>query len=133
VLAHAAARAFRVDFPEFSSAPNTGAASIHVFQKAKRTNLAKVNAQISVSATSLPPKVAGFLSNSMREASLGRVCMTAAGPQAVLKALKAIFLSRHHLRDEGIDVSIVPEFGKSEEGLSLINIFCLSHQVDGAI
>ena len=79
-------------------------------------------------------QVAGFISQTMREASLGRICITAAGPQAVLKALKAVYLARHHLRDENLDLSVVPEFGKSEDGLlSLVNMFCLSHQVGASI
>ncbi|KAL1525932.1 hypothetical protein AB1Y20_020758 [Prymnesium parvum] len=122
-----------VDFPEFSTAPHTASVALHVFKKAKRTSLAKVNEQVFVSGTSDPHKVATFVSQSVRQASLGRICVTACGPQAVLKALKAIFLARHHLREEQSDISVVPEFGKSEEGLAIVNIFCVSHRAGASI
>ena len=87
-----------------------------------------------------------------------RLCITVAGPQPVLRALKAVFLARHHLAEaaarhplttyclrrtthhlllptyflpttsqDKLDLSIIPEFGKSDEGVSLVNIFVLSH------
>ena len=49
----------QVDFPEYATAPNTGNVALHVFKKARRTNLAKVNAQSFVSSTSEAPKVRG--------------------------------------------------------------------------
>lgn len=123
----------QVDFPEFSSNPSGAKATLHVFKKKRRTNLSQVNSQVYVSGTSEPSAVAGFISNSIRAASLGRICVTACGPQPVLRALKAVFIARHHLRDEQTDLSIVPEFGQSDEGLSLVNIFVLSHPVGASL
>ena len=123
----------QVDFPEYAANSQTAVAALHVFNKAKRTSLAKVNSQIFVSASSEPSKVSGYVAKSIRDASLGRVCITACGPAAVLRALKAIFLARHHLRDDSLELSIVPEFGKSEEGLSLLNIFALAHRIGSAL
>ena len=77
---------------------------------------AEVNEQIFVSSSSDPTKVAGYIASCMREATLGRLCVTAAGPQPMLRALKAIYLGRHYLQDDGLDLSVVPEFGKSEDG-----------------
>ena len=87
-----------------------------------------------MSATSEPAKVAGYISNCVREGpAKARLCITVAGPQPMLRALKAIFLARHHLAEEKLDLSIVPEFGKSDEGVSLVNIFVLSHAVGARI
>ena len=94
----------------------------------------QVSEQIFVSATSEPAKVAGYISNCVREGpAKARLCITVAGPQPMLRALKAIFLARHHLAEEKLDLSIVPEFGKSDEGVSLVNIFVLSHAVGARI
>ena len=119
-----------------ADAENPGSANLrlHVFQKARRAPLARVDAQAFVSATSDPKSVAGFLSSSIREAPRGRVCLSAAGPACMLRAMKAVFLARHHLVDEGLDVSIVPEFGTSDDGsLSVVNIFALAHATGEAI
>ena len=32
-----------------------------------------------------------------------------------------------HLQEDKLDLSIIPEFGKSDEGVSLVNIFVLAH------
>lgn len=122
-----------VDLPEYASAPRGGNVALYVFQKSRRTSLAKVNQQIYVSGTSEPPKVGGYISECVRQASLGRICVTACGPQAVLNSLKAIFLARHNVRPENIEISIVPEFGHSADGLSLVNIFCLAHRIGAAV
>ena len=87
-----------------------------------------------MSATSEPAKVSGYIANCVREGpAKARLCITVAGPQPMLRALKAIFLARHHLAEENLDLSIVPEFGKSDEGVSLVNIFVLSHAVGAGI
>lgn len=124
----------QVDFPEYAESSASAMVKLHVFQKAKRTRLAEVSEQIFVSATSEPAKVAGYISNCVREGpAKARLCITVAGPQPMLRALKAIFLARHHLAEENLDLSIVPEFGKSDEGVSLVNIFVLSHAVGAGI
>lgn len=46
-----------VDFPEFASTSFTGNVQLHVFKKSRRTDLARVNEQVFVSAESEPPKV----------------------------------------------------------------------------
>ena len=118
----------QVDFPEYAESSASAMVKLHVFQKAKRTSLAEVSEQIFVSATSEPDKVSGYIANCVREGpAKARLCITVAGPQPVLRALKAIFLARHHLAEDKLDLSIIPEFGKSDEGVSLVNIFVLSH------
>jgi len=118
----------QVDFPEYAESNMTANAQLHVFPKAKRTNLSRVNAHLSVSSSSRPAAVAGAIAGSLREAALGRICVTAAGAQAVLMTMKAIYLARHYLQEEGNDASVLPEFDHSEDGkISLINFFVLSH------
>lgn len=118
----------QIDFPEYAENKLSANVALHVFKKSERSSLAQVSQQIFVSGTSEPSKVATFISESLRESSLGRVCVTAAGPHPMLRALKAIFVARHLASERGSDLSIVPEFGKSEEGLSLVNIFVIEHQ-----
>jgi stage V sporulation protein SpoVS len=89
----------QVDFPEYAESSQTAMVKLHVFKKAKRTNLAQVKEQIFTNATSEPGKVAGYIANCMREAGKNaRVCITAAGPQPMLRALKGVFLARHYLQ-----------------------------------
>lgn len=41
--------------------------------------------------------------------------------------MKAIYLARHYLQEDGSDASMIPEFDHSEDGVSLINFFILTH------
>lgn len=123
----------QVDFPEYQDSPMTASVKLYVFKKARRSDLSHVSEQMFVNASSDPPKVAGYIANCMRQSQLGRICVTAAGAQAMLRALKSIYLARHYLQEDALDLSIVPEFGKSDDGISLVNIFVLSHAVGARI
>lgn len=123
----------QVDFPEFDER-NSAMVTMHLFQKVKRTDLSHVNAHLSVSSSSSPGSVAGAICGNLREASLRRICVTAAGPPAVLCTLKAIHLSKTFMQEEGCHISVMPEFDHSEDGqVSLINFFVMSHDADSAL
>lgn len=81
--------------------------------------------QLYVSSESDPGKVAGAIARSAR--SGGQICCTAMGPQAVLRAAKSVFLARRYLEADVIYPYIVPEFGKSSDGASVIHIHVLVH------
>lgn len=122
-----------MDFPEYADNSNSANANMHVFLKQKRQNLSRVSAQLQVSSSSGPPSVAGALAAAIREApkNLQRVCVSAAGPGAMLRAVKAIFLARHYLSEDNLDLSVVPEFENIDNGPSVVHLFCIAH-VPGA-
>jgi len=119
-----------VDFPEFSDSAATANVNLHVFQKRQRSDLSRVVAQLQVSGSSEPSKVAGAIANTAREATTDprRLCVSCCGPAAMLNALKAIFLARHYLADDGLDLSIIPEFENILNGPSLVHLFTLVHK-----
>jgi len=120
----------QVDFPEYSTSSESTMVTLHVFQKAKRTDLSRVNAHLSVSARSVHASVAGAIAGNLREATLNRICVSAAGPMPILCTLKSIFLARHFMHEEQKDISMVPEFDHSDEsGISIVNMFVLSHPI----
>jgi hypothetical protein len=41
--------------------------------------------------------------------------------------------ARLRAQEDSLDLSIVPEFGKSDDGVSLVNIFVLSHAVGARV
>ncbi len=96
----------QVDFPEFAASARSTNVALHCFNKSRRHKLARVSEQIFVSGTSDPAAVAKYVAASARDAQLGRICVTACGPQPVLRALKAIYLARHALREWNLDLSI---------------------------
>eukprot|EP00310_Coccolithus_braarudii_P014253 CAMPEP_0183357786 /NCGR_PEP_ID=MMETSP0164_2-20130417/47357_1 /TAXON_ID=221442 /ORGANISM="Coccolithus pelagicus ssp braarudi, Strain PLY182g" /LENGTH=271 /DNA_ID=CAMNT_0025531505 /DNA_START=23 /DNA_END=838 /DNA_ORIENTATION=+ len=120
-----------VDFPEYHSSSSTANVNLHIAQKRERTDLSRVLAQLTVSGSSDPGKVAGAIAKTAREAtSLRRLCVSCAGPAAMLNALKAVFLARHYLKDDEVDLSIVPEFENVVNGPSLVHLFTIVHQPD---
>lgn len=117
-----------VDFPEYDEHSGTANVNLHVFQKQQRSDLSRVLAQMSVSGTSEPGKVAGAIAATAREAvNPKRLCVSCAGPAAMLNALKAIFLARRYLVDDGIDLSVIPEFENVNNGPTLVHLFTLVH------
>ena len=63
---------------------------------------------LRVSGTSKPNAVAGAVAALLR--TEGRVELQAIGPQAVNQAVKALAIARGYVRDEGIDLTVVPSF-----------------------
>lgn len=120
-----------VDFPEYDDSSGTANVNLHVMQKAKRTDLAKVVAQLQVSGSSEPGKVAGAIAATAREVveknTLKRMCVSCAGPAAMLNALKAVFLARRYLADDGVDLSVIPEFENVNNGPTLVHLFTIVH------
>ena len=79
--------------------------------------------------SSEPGKVAGAIAATAREAgSLKRFCVSCAGPTAMLVALKAIFLGRRFLEEDGLDLSIIPEFENVQDGPTLVHLFTVAHK-----
>lgn len=100
----------------------------------QRSDLSKVLAQLQVSGSSEPGKVAGAIAATARDAgSLKRLCVSCAGPAAMLNALKAVFLARRYLAEEQIDLSIVPEFENVNNGPTLVHLFTLIHKPGAAL
>ena len=117
------------DFPEFADNGKTAKADIHILAKRRIDDLSRVSAQLMVSKSSVTPKVAGALAASIREApkNLKRVCISAAGPDAMIRAAKAIYMARHFLTDDELDLSVIPEFDNADDGPSVVNLFCIAH------
>ena len=117
------------DFPEFADNGKTAKADIHILAKRRIEDLSRVSAQLMVSKSSVTPKVAGALAASIREApkNLKRVCISAAGPDAMIRAAKAIYMARHFLTDDELDLSVIPEFDNADDGPSVVNLFCIAH------
>ncbi len=63
---------------------------------------------LRVSGTSKPNAVAGAVAALLR--TEGRVELQAIGPQAVNQAVKALAIARGYVREDGIDLIIVPSF-----------------------
>lgn len=63
---------------------------------------------LRVSGTSRPNAVAGAIAALLR--SEGVVELQAIGPQAVNQAVKALAIARGYVRDEALDLSVVPSF-----------------------
>ena len=85
-----------------------------------------------MSSRSKPGVVAGPIANNAREAvenggPIRRVIISCAGKEAMLVALKAVFLACRFLGKEGLALSIVPEFENVQNGPSLVHLFTLIH------
>lgn len=63
---------------------------------------------LKVSTRSRPSAVAGAVAGVMRER--GEVDVQAIGAGATNQAIKAIAIARSYLRDDGIDVCVIPSF-----------------------
>lgn len=119
-----------IDFPEFDSSTSSANVALRLTQKRQRSDLSTVIAQLQVSGHSEPGKVAGAIAGTAREATgnLKRLCVSCAGPAAMLNALKAVFLARRYLADEQLDLSVVPEFENVQNGPTLVHLFTLIHK-----
>ncbi|KAG8468681.1 hypothetical protein KFE25_013764 [Diacronema lutheri] len=119
-------------FPEFDQ--NSQTANMQLDLQAKQTRIQlddKVSATMCVSQRSLPSAVAGAIASTAREGKhVTKVsCM---GPQAVLRTVKSIFLARRFLQDDSLDLSFVPQFSDSDNGLTVMNFYVLAHSPAGA-
>lgn len=45
--------------------------------------------------------------------------------------VKAVFLARRYLQDDELDLSFVPEFSDSDNGLTVMNFLVLAHRPTG--
>ncbi|KAJ1638862.1 stage V sporulation protein S-domain-containing protein [Pavlovales sp. CCMP2436] len=114
-------------FPEYDV--NTMTANMQLDLEVKQTRISledKVTATMCVSQHSTPSAVAGAIASTAREGKhVTKVsCM---GPQAVLRTVKSIFLARRFLVDDNLDLSFVPEFSDSDNGLTVMNFYVLAH------
>jgi len=80
--------------------------------------------ELFVSSHSDPTKVAGALAKRVRDNA--DIYLTAMGPQAILNGLRSIYLARRYLADEEYTLAFVPEFGKSNDGASLLYLHVLA-------
>jgi len=123
-----------VEFPELDDSFNSANVALQLVQKAQRSDLSRVVAQLHVSASSDPGKVAGAIASTAREVGkVPRICVSCAGPAAMLIALKANFLARRFLSDDGLDLAVVPEFENVENGPTLVHLFTLVHKPGSAL
>jgi len=125
-----------VDFPEFDESANSANVALHLSQKRKRTDLSTVAAQLQVSSSSEPSKVAGAVAGTARECAdqpVKRLCVSCAGPAAMLVSLQAVYLARRYLEEDGLDLSVVPEFENVERGPSIVHLFTLVHKPNAAL
>lgn len=85
-----------------------------LFSQPSRAPLNSARAPVLVSTSSAPGKVAGYLAQDAKEAArtpstaLGRTCVSAAGPEATLIALKAVALCARYLAGDGLELSLTP-------------------------
>jgi stage V sporulation protein S len=87
---------------------------------------------LKVSTHSRPSAVAGAIAGVMRER--GEVDVQAIGAGATNQAIKAIAIARSYLRDDGMDVSVVPSFIDvviDGEERTAIRLFVHQRQLEG--
>ena len=118
------------------SSPLQANVALHLSQKRKRTDLSTVAARLQVSSSAEPSKVAGAVAGTAREGAdqpVKRLCVSCAGPAALLVSLQAVYLARRYLEEDGLDLSVVPEFENVERGPSIVHLFTLVHKPNAAL
>jgi len=51
----------------------------------------------------------------------------------MLVSLQAVYLARRYLEEDGLDLSVVPEFENVERGPSIVHLFTLVHKPNAAL
>lgn len=119
-------------YPEFRADKRAGLKLVLVksVRRAAAANEPEMQA-LKVSRDSVPGTVAGAIAKKIRENQ--RVCVLAIGAECVTNAVRAVFLGRKYLTEDGMDISFRPEFTKVKftdgRDCSAVKLVILSQQI----